>query len=135
MASAVLGLELRASVSGLRFRDPETGRDLLTHAESSAAQRQAEAERRQAEAERQQERNRSPAGRNQDRGVGGVAARARRRQPVTPAMDSSAPAVAPGAAEAEAHAAKLEEGRRVFNAGGAFQPCRAYPRRDPRKVQ
>ena len=56
MASAVLGLELRASVRGLRFRDPATGRNLLTHAESSAAQRQAEANWRQAEAERQQER-------------------------------------------------------------------------------
>ena len=56
MVSAVLGLELRASERGLRFHDPETGRDLLTHAESSAAQRQAEAAWRQAEAERQQER-------------------------------------------------------------------------------
>ena len=56
MTSEVLGLELRASVSGLRFHDPATGRDLLTHAESSAAQRQAEAAQRQAEAERQQER-------------------------------------------------------------------------------
>ena len=42
MASAVLGLELRASVQGLRFHDPETGRNLPTHAEISAAQRQAE---------------------------------------------------------------------------------------------
>ena len=57
MASAVLGLELRESVRGLRIHDPETGRDLLTHAESTAAQRQAEANwqqertaRRQAEA-------------------------------------------------------------------------------------
>ena len=57
MASAVLGLELRASERGLRFHDPETGRDLPTHAESSAAQRQAEANWRQAEAERQQERS------------------------------------------------------------------------------
>lgn len=56
MASAVLGLELRASVMGLRFHDPATGRDLLTHAESAAAQRQAEANWRRAEAERQQER-------------------------------------------------------------------------------
>ena len=56
MASAVLGLELRASVSGLRFHDPATGRDLLTHAESAAAQRQAEANWRQAEADRRQER-------------------------------------------------------------------------------
>ena len=68
MASAVLGLELRTSERGLRFHDPGTGRDLPTHAESSAAQRQAEAERweertarqqaeanwRQAEAERRQ---------------------------------------------------------------------------------
>ena len=57
MASAVLGLKLRVSVRGLRFHDPETGRDLLTHAQSSAAQRQAEVDwqqertaRRQAEA-------------------------------------------------------------------------------------
>ena len=50
MASAVLGLELRASERGLRFHDPETGRDLLTHAETSAAQRQAEANWQQAEA-------------------------------------------------------------------------------------
>ena len=56
MASAVLGLELQASERGMRFHDPETGRDLLTHAESSAAQREAEANWRQAEAERQQER-------------------------------------------------------------------------------
>ena len=47
MASAALGLELRASESGLRFHDPATGRDLPTHAESAAAQRQAEAERQQ----------------------------------------------------------------------------------------
>ena len=54
MASAVLGLELRESERGLRFHDPETGRDLLTYAETVAAQRQAEANWQQAEAERQQ---------------------------------------------------------------------------------
>ena len=42
MVSAVLGLELRVSERGLRFHDPETDRDLPTHAEISAAQRQAE---------------------------------------------------------------------------------------------
>ena len=61
MASAVLGLELRASVRGLRFHDPATGRELLTYAERTAAQLQAEnnwrqerTARRQAEAERRQ---------------------------------------------------------------------------------
>ena len=56
MVSAVLGLELRVSERGLRFHDAETDRDLPTHAEISAAQRQAETERQHAEAERQQER-------------------------------------------------------------------------------
>ena len=70
MASAVLGLELRASERGLRFHDPETGRDLPTHAEISAALRQAEAERQQAEAERQHaeaERQHAEAERQQER--------------------------------------------------------------------
>ena len=56
MASAVLGLELRVTGRGLRFHDPETGRDLLTHAESNEARQQAEAARQRAEAEQQEER-------------------------------------------------------------------------------
>jgi Uma2 family endonuclease len=54
LASAVLGLELRLTERGLRFHDPETDRHLPTHAEISAAQRQAETERQHAEAKRQQ---------------------------------------------------------------------------------
>ena len=50
MASAVPGLELRVTGRGLRFHDPETGRDLLTHAEERAARRQAEAKWQRAEA-------------------------------------------------------------------------------------
>ena len=50
MASAVLGLELRATGRGLRFHDPETGRDLLTHAEAEAERREERAARWQAEA-------------------------------------------------------------------------------------
>ena len=63
MASAVLGLELRVTGRGLRFYDPATGRDLLTHAESNEARQHAEAARqeeraarRHAEAARQEER-------------------------------------------------------------------------------
>ena len=55
MASAVLGLELRVTDRGLRFHDPETGRDLLTHAEERASRQQAEAERREERAARRQE--------------------------------------------------------------------------------
>ena len=50
MASAVLGPELRVTGRGLRFHDPETGRDLLPHAEERAARRQAEAKWQRAEA-------------------------------------------------------------------------------------
>ena len=49
MASAVLGLELRVTGRGLRFHDPETGRDLMTHAEERASRQQAEAKWQQAE--------------------------------------------------------------------------------------
>ena len=42
MASGVLGLELRVTGRGLRFHDRESGRDLLSHAESCEAQQQAE---------------------------------------------------------------------------------------------
>ena len=54
MASAVLGLELRVTGRGLRFHDPATGRDLLTHAEERASRQQAEAERREERAARRQ---------------------------------------------------------------------------------
>ena len=53
MASAVLGLELRSGESGLRFHDAKTGRDLLTRAETEAAQEQAERARELAEEARQ----------------------------------------------------------------------------------
>lgn len=43
MTSEVLGLELRAKAGGkLRFGDPETGEDLLSHGETHAALRAAE---------------------------------------------------------------------------------------------
>ena len=49
MSSEVLGLELRAKAGGeMRFRDPSTGEDLLSHAETYASWRAAE---RQAERE------------------------------------------------------------------------------------
>ena len=44
MPSEVLGLELRANAGGeMRFRDPATGEDLLSHGEEHAARRAAEA--------------------------------------------------------------------------------------------
>ena len=52
-ASAVLGLELRLSERGLRFRDPRTGRDLPNLAEEAEA-RQRETVARQREAEARQ---------------------------------------------------------------------------------
>ena len=52
-ASAVLGLELRLSERGLRFRDPRTGRDLPNLAEEAEA-RQRETEARQRETEARQ---------------------------------------------------------------------------------
>ena len=54
MYSAVLGLELRATGQGLRFRDPVTGRELLSLAENREARERAERERQRAERERQQ---------------------------------------------------------------------------------
>ena len=49
VSSEVLGLELRAKAGGeMRFHDPATGRDLLSHGEEHAARRSAE---RRAEAE------------------------------------------------------------------------------------
>ena len=49
MYSAVLGLEVRVEEGGLRFRDPETGRNIRTLTESNEAWQQAELARRQAE--------------------------------------------------------------------------------------
>ena len=54
MYSAVLGLELRATGQGLRFRDPVTGRELLSLAENREGRERAESERQRAERERQQ---------------------------------------------------------------------------------
>ena len=59
--SAVLGLELRAEGWLLRFRDPVSGRDLLTHAEAGralqAADRRDEANRHVRELEARQQRS------------------------------------------------------------------------------
>ena len=49
IASEVLGLELRLTERGLRFRDPATGRDLPDLAETDEALEHAEQERRHAE--------------------------------------------------------------------------------------
>ena len=54
MYSMVLGLELRVSGRGLRFRDPAGGKDLLSLAESREARERAEREREQSEREREQ---------------------------------------------------------------------------------
>ena len=50
MYSMVLGLELRVSGRGLRFRDPAGGKDLLSLGESREARERAEREREQARA-------------------------------------------------------------------------------------
>ncbi len=66
MASGVLGLELRSGASGLRFHDTETGRNLLTRAETEAARERAERGReqeRQARQRAEQERERAEQGR------------------------------------------------------------------------
>ena len=54
MHSAVLGLEVRIEEGDLRFRDPETGRNIRTLTESNEAWQQAELARQQAELARQQ---------------------------------------------------------------------------------
>ena len=41
--SGVLGLELHVTEDGLRFRDPDTGHYLMSHAEAEAARAAAEA--------------------------------------------------------------------------------------------
>ena len=72
--SEVLGLELRAEGWLLRFRDPQHGRELLTHAETSRAlhiseHERARAERKaeiEAEARRAAERERDEAARERD---------------------------------------------------------------------
>ena len=56
MRSAVLGLELRTTDQGLRFRDPVTGQELLSLAENREGREQAERERESAERERDRER-------------------------------------------------------------------------------
>ena len=48
--SAVLGLELRATDQGLRFRDPATGEELLSLAENREGRERAERERERAQA-------------------------------------------------------------------------------------
>ena len=53
--SETLGLELWAEGGKMRFRDPETGRDLLGHREEHAARRQEAAARQTAEARSERE--------------------------------------------------------------------------------
>ncbi len=53
LTSGVLGLELRVMERGLRFRDPVTGEDLLSHAEHRAGREQERQGRQQAEQDRQ----------------------------------------------------------------------------------
>ena len=56
MSSEVLGLELRSKAGGeMRFRDPSTGEDLLSHAETHASWRSAELRAEREAAERQRE--------------------------------------------------------------------------------
>jgi Skp family chaperone for outer membrane proteins len=52
--SQALGLELRVTDGVLRFYEPQTGKLLLSHAETEQARQQAELERQQAELQRQQ---------------------------------------------------------------------------------
>ena len=49
MRSRVLGLELRATGEQMRFHDPATGEDLLSHGEEHAARLEEAAARRAAE--------------------------------------------------------------------------------------
>ncbi len=53
--SETLGLDLRVKGEKMRFRDPMTGRDLLSHDEACAARRAAEARAEREAADRQQE--------------------------------------------------------------------------------
>ena len=52
LTSETLGLELRAGGGEMRFRDPATGRKLLSHAEADAARREEAAARREEAAAR-----------------------------------------------------------------------------------
>ena len=54
MYSAVLGLELRTTDQGLRFRDPVTGQELLSLAENREGREQAERDRDRAQAARRE---------------------------------------------------------------------------------
>ena len=68
--STVLGLELRSEASGLRFRDPVTGLNIPTWAETVAAQTRAEQERdqeRQARAQERQQREQAEQQREQEK--------------------------------------------------------------------
>ena len=56
LTSGVLGLELRVTERGLRFRDPATGEDLLSHAEHRAGRERERQARQRAEQDRQRER-------------------------------------------------------------------------------
>ena len=49
LTSETLGLELRVQGGEMRFRDPATGRMLLSHGEADAARRKEAAARRDAE--------------------------------------------------------------------------------------
>ena len=56
LRSEVPGLELRAKATGeMRFHDPETGEDLLSHGEEHAARREEAAARQAAELRAEQE--------------------------------------------------------------------------------
>ena len=55
LASEVLGLELRLTERGLRFHDPETGRDLPNLAETDAAEERERQGRQEAETRLAQE--------------------------------------------------------------------------------
>ncbi len=68
MHSMVLGLELRTSERGLRFRDPVTGEELLSLAENREGRERAEREREQAVRQRlraEQERHREQVARQE----------------------------------------------------------------------
>ena len=68
--SEELGLELRAEGWLLRFRDPQLGRDLMTHSEVSRALQGSERERDKAERERDKaERERNKAEQKRDKAV------------------------------------------------------------------
>ena len=55
LTSETLGLELRAQGAEMRFRDPVTGRTLLSHSETDAARREEATARREAESRAERE--------------------------------------------------------------------------------